>query len=306
MRRLYYSIVLLIIWLSLIFNLERIVAAFPLSSFLYWFLPLCSVLIISVLRWQKVSSSWIFAVVLSAYGLLRYQLVYPISRVDLALVVNEVTAIAVTLFISIFIGQRLQDLRTTLAGLVIGQIDEEVKPFERGQGLLYREVRRARKHHRPLALLAVSAPASPFQSVVEPAINGAFPSHVVAEFQRELGYKYVLTRIGSLLLEKLEDSAIVTQLKHHFVVLVPETSSDELPSKLQSLQAAAEERLGYKLNIGSATFPDQEITFEALLERAEIAMLESTMSRIPQVASNDSKITSHEFVHADNNNGSPA
>jgi GGDEF domain-containing protein len=90
--------------------------------------------------------------------------------------------------------------------------------------------------------------------------------------QQEFARKYILTRVGRVLLEQLQDSAIITQADEHFVVLLPETPRDELQPILQTLQSISEQKLGLKLSIGTATFPDEEITLESLLQRAESAM----------------------------------
>ena len=99
-----------------------------------------------------------------------------------------------------------------------------------------------------------------------------FPTRVIDDMQRELVEKYVLARTARLLRDRLEDSAIVTQRNNHFVVLLPETPWEELPAVLRTLDNAAQEQLGLTLSIGVATFPDQAITLEGLLEQAEADM----------------------------------
>jgi hypothetical protein len=104
----------------------------------------------------------------------------------------------------------------------------------------------------------------------------------IADMQRELVEKYVLARTARLLRDKVDDTAIVTQRNDHFIVLLPETSQDELQATLRMLDTAAHEQLGIPLNIGAATFPNQAITFEGLLEQAEGDMVKhSAASPVP-------------------------
>lgn len=304
MKRLSYSIVAVIVWFSLLFNLAWLVSPFQISPFLNIFLPVCSVVVILVLRKRKLPSIWLFGVTFVIYGALKYQFGFKGVDTDLGTIVSEVTALMVTLILSILIGQRLEELRTTLSNLVIGTLDEDVEPFELGQSALYREVRRARRHHHSLALLAIAAPKVPVKMSDAPAPTTPFPNHVVVDLQRELGNRYLLILIGRLLIDKLGDSAIVTLAENHFVVVLPETSSEELQTILQQFQSAAEDKLGFQLQIGVATFPDQEITFDALLARAKLALQVASAPSNFSVANHkvDAIETQLEMVSLDRNN----
>jgi hypothetical protein len=273
MRRLYQAIIALVLWLSLLFSLEQFAPSFHLVTFLYVFLPIAAVLTIWIVERYQTALQWIFAVALLMYAGLKYQFDYIAPEMDLRHIFSEMSSVGVTLLLSSAIGLRLADIRTTLSKLVIGQGDEEIASFEQGQSMLYREVRRARRRQHSLALLAVSPPEIPIDNSMPLSSGMPLPKHVAIDMQRVFSKKYILTRVGRLLLNKLDDAAIVTQSGDHFVVLIPETSRDELQTLLQMLQTVSQEQLGLKLNVGSATFPDEEITFESLLERAEAAMV---------------------------------
>jgi GGDEF domain-containing protein len=88
--------------------------------------------------------------------------------------------------------------------------------------------------------------------------------------------KYINTRLANLLIDELEDSAVVTQLGDHFVTLLPETNREEVCQVLKRLKSAAEEKLGLKLKVGVSTFPDRAVTFETLLEQAEAEMMQQS------------------------------
>lgn len=304
MARLTYSIIAIVVWLSLLFNLKGLDSSIDLAPFMYIFLPVCSVLVISLLRRHQVSFHWLLAIALLAYAAIEYMLAYTAGASNLSSVITEVSAIAVTILLSSLVGQRLYELRTILALVFVGPLDKEAEPFDHAQTLIYREVRRARRHHRSLALMAVSTPEVSFNWSLKPRADVPFPPRVVEDMVRELGSKYVLARVARLLRSKLDDSAIVTQADDHFVVVLPETANDKLQEILKMLRSAAEENLGLELKIGSATFPDQEVTFEALLEQAE-----AEMSRLPGVSNSsatsngsDTNISQLEIAQANRKN----
>jgi GGDEF domain-containing protein len=95
----------------------------------------------------------------------------------------------------------------------------------------------------------------------------------IEDIKREVVTKYIAKHMAILFAEELEDSAIVTQRDNHFVMLLPETRREDVTAIANRLQAAASRLLGLKLNVGASTFPDEAVTFETLLERAEAEMI---------------------------------
>jgi len=69
---------------------------------------------------------------------------------------------------------------------------------------------------------------------------------------------------------------------------------------VQMLQLTIDEKLGLRVHIGSATFPDQAITFEDLLAQAEVEMQKVPSTENTYVRSTNSL----ELASADSNNGS--
>ncbi|MFN8494888.1 MAG: hypothetical protein U0350_45210 [Caldilineaceae bacterium] len=273
MTRLYYLVIPLVVWFSLLFNIERLAQQLNIAPFFYGFTAICAVLIVLLPKLHKIPLQLLFAMALLPYLAIKYYWGFPISSgAALSITLTEISALGLTVVLSALTGRRLEELQETLTSLMIGQMSKEVQSFGTGQGLIYREVRRARRHQRPLALLAIS-PADTSLRVSLDEVSGKAPfNRFVEDVQREIVKKYIFARIANLLIEQLEDSCIVTQREEHFVTLVPETSREDLQSIVKKLESAAEEKLGIKLRIGMATFPDEEITFEALLERAEAGM----------------------------------
>jgi hypothetical protein len=280
MTRLYYLVIPLVLWFFLLFNIERFTQPLNIGPFFYGFTALCAILIVLLPKLHRMSLQALFASALLPYFLLEYFL-GPIREQYLLITITEISALGLTIVLSALTGRRLEELQETLTSLMIGQMSKEVEPFGTGQSLLYREIRRARRHQRPLALLAISAADAPLQVSLNESSSKAPFNRFVEDIQHEIVKKYIFARIANLLIDHLEDSTIVTQRDDHFVALLPETPHEDLSAILKRLEIAAEQKLGLKLRIGMATFPDEEITFEALLERAEAGMLN------PKVLSND-------------------
>ena len=273
MRQLYYALVATIVWLSFLFNLEWLVGSFVLAPFMYWFIPTCAVLAILMWGRYRVSLVWLLAFGVAAYAALEIQFALTHEGETLSAVVMSLAAVVVTILLSGLLGRQLAQLQRLLTNLMVGQADGDERLFEHAQGVLYREVRRARRYHHALAVLAVATPEVPVELAQTPLPAEPYSFRVVGDMHRDLVKKYILARTARLLREQLDDTAVITQRDDHFVVLLPETAQDDLQPVLLTLKAAAQEQLGITLNIGAATFPDQAITFESLVEQAEVAMV---------------------------------
>ena len=147
-------------------------------------------------------------------------------------------------------------LKMQLQSITISHREKVTETTTEGQGILYREVRRARNHQRPLAVMAIA--------VDENSIKGAV-DQIVKEAQQSIIKQFTLANVSKTLCEKLEDCDIVVQTNDHFLVVLPETKPDDLPGLIDRLRKQVAEQVGVELKIGTASLPQDGFTFEGLL-----------------------------------------
>jgi GGDEF domain-containing protein len=150
---------------------------------------------------------------------------------------------------------------------VFGHLDDRSQPFEVAQAEIYREVRRARLYQRPLALMTVSCTTD------NPKV---LPARLMELIEKELTQKYLAARMADLLAKEMRSSDIIAQRDGYFVALLPESNRDDAVELATRIESEAQESLGLRVRFGVASFPNQEVTFEKLLERAEAEMRAST------------------------------
>jgi GTP cyclohydrolase III len=141
----------------------------------------------------------------------------------------------------------------------MGQVGKLPEPFSTGQGEMYREVRRARHHQRPLALMAIGVEEESVQVALD---------RMVQEVQQAMMRQYVLSDVSKTLCKELEDYNIIAQRNHHFLALMPEMTPAKLTDLIERLRKTVFEQVGVTLKIGTASFPDDAVTFESLVEKA--------------------------------------
>ena len=124
---------------------------------------------------------------------------------------------------------------------------------------MYRELRRARHHQRPLAVMAVGVEEESVQVALD---------RMVQEVQQAMMKRYVLSDVAKTLCHRLEDYNVIAQTNDHFLLLLPEVTPDLLPDLVGRLRQTVSEQVGVTLQIGSASFPDDAVTFDSLVEMA--------------------------------------
>ncbi|MCI0393926.1 MAG: diguanylate cyclase [Chloroflexi bacterium] len=269
-----YWLLLLCGWLFLLYNIERLGEPTNLATFVYVLSLLCVALVLILPPARRWPFYYLLVPVLIVYFPLKIYLGYQIGGSKLPITVTEICALAITLFLTRRMHLFLDQLSELVAQLTLTS-QVEPQSFTEGQGQLYREVRRARSHKRPAALVAV-APRT--------LIGDENHERLVREAQARVMGQYTAARLAQVFLEELRDFDVVTLRNDHFVILLPEVERDQALMICEQLQQAIRTSLGLELNIGLASFPDEEVTFESLLVCAEAAMTQAAQENTPQPA----------------------
>lgn len=272
MTQVRYLFLIMCGWLFLLYNVERLIAPIDIASFTYILTMLVIIVLILLPKLYQFAFHWLLLAVLVPFFTLKILLSYEIAGGNLPITITEISVLSLTIVLAQLTRHRFENLQEALANLTIGRPDEDVHSFGTGQGQIYREIRRARRHQRPAALLAISVPETSAHPAQNRFLENAPLRSFLEEVQREMLKKYVSTRIANLLVSELGDLAVITQRNDHFVTLLPETDRESLREIVNRLQGVAQENLGLHFKIGMSTFPEEALTFETMLERAEAAM----------------------------------
>lgn len=178
------------------------------------------------------------------------------NELEIGLTAFEIFAVMITTLLLSWMNSSITDYEDLLAKVIIGKHERIPELRNEGLGFIYREVRRARNHQRPLTLLAVS---------VNEKNNKYLKERMVQEIQLALQKQFKLSGLSKILCDELEDCAVIVQHDDHFIVALPETSFEDVPVIIDRLEKKAPEFIG---QIGTASLPMDSFTFEGLIEKA--------------------------------------
>jgi hypothetical protein len=263
MKRLRFLISIIILWLFLLYNIERLSQPINISSVAYIFIAIVAALTVLVPRLHRLPLWLIVGGPIPVFLALKAGLNYPLWGAAIPLVVTEMSCIALTSLLARQVNHVLGEFEKVVADLTVGMVGKPTYPFTTGQGEMYREVRRARTYQRPLSLIAIG--------LEEETLQTALPRMLV-EAQQAMEKHIALSGIARVLDEELEDYHIIARQNNHFVVLLPETDHKVLATLQKQLCQAVSERMGVTLKIGISSLSDSIVTFERLVEEATADM----------------------------------
>lgn len=274
MNRLRFWITVLIIWLIFVFNIERINSPVNIRSYTYIFVAIAAVAAI-IPKTNRLSYLALILIPVPSFLLFK-----SFGRGDslwgaaLPLTVTQVSGIVVTGLISRQISSGLREVERLVDEITSGYIGKPAKSFSEAQDIIYRELRRARHHQRPLSVITLR--------IDEKSVDLALPK-IIVEVQKATMNEYVLAGVTRVLAQNVSDFGTIARRDNYFVVVLPETSNEEASEAATKLENIVYENLKVNLISGTASFPEQAVTFEALVNLATQAADDRAFGKLDHV-----------------------
>lgn len=284
MRVTRYLLILMGLWVFLVDDVGQALGVTSLSPYAYMIMIACAIL--PILYPTKGISS--LAVLSTSVLLLIGLKVWNGGTIDaesLPRMAVETGAIGLTIVLANLLGTQINVIQQIFEDAGLSKLQKDVDSFETGQSSIYREIRWARRYHRNAALLAVAIDDRSLEKLVGQSGKRDLTPRLMKVMQSEVWRTYALSQLAKMLIDELGDGAIITQRREHFVVLLAEVDREQSRGVAAKLEAKAEEKLGIRLRVGSAAFPDEAVTFEMLLLRAEAAMRGPADASSPSIVS---------------------
>ncbi len=259
MNRIRLRVIILALWLAVLYNAERLLNPIGINSIAYTF-ALAMVVIILLLPKIIHIPFWLILIIqVIVFYLLKALTGGLEGPAIFALTITEICAITATSIVVQWVSFSLGEFEAAVQNILIGRREKMPEPTAAGQGSIYREVRRARNHHRPLSIIAVAVDEKSIKIDLD---------RMVKEAVLTMMKQYKLANLSRTLCNELEDCAVIVQASEHFIVALPETTPEDLPFVIERLRKQAEDQVSIKLKIGTAVLPEDSFTFEGLIDKA--------------------------------------
>lgn len=264
MNELKKTFILLLMFILIIFTLEQIKVGD--ESFIYfpshfYFLVVFAVLTsvtVPNLRWMSFGALltfWGAVFVIIAYlYLLRQGMGY------LQVTVIEAVFLAVAIWIAHQLNVQMSASESIMTALASSTYPNHTLELASATRQVDVEMNRSRRHNRPLSLVILSP--EKIQSEPNQKAYGVLREDLLRQF--------VHARIGQIIAAHARETDII--MRDHdgkFIILCAETQRDRSVLMAQRIGAEIEQNMGASMTWSVASFPDEALTFDELVEKAK-------------------------------------
>lgn len=269
MTRLKISIIALFVYLAFIFNIERLAFKTPtplsIHSFVFALIVVAILSIFTVPALNHNPFYWPAALWVGVYLALRltfYNQTPLVSGAYVYLTITELVMLLIALGLAHSIAQSLKQVVEFIERFSLPESGRHVASIQESERDIKLEFVRSRRHKRPLSLVVVEPCAESLEVDIQRAIQ---------DIQKNMLGRFIEAKLAQVINKEARRTDLVLRRgkEGRFVVLCPETNGESSIHLAERIQKIAMERLGIDVAYGIASFPDEALTFEELLQRAE-------------------------------------
>jgi GGDEF domain-containing protein len=265
MKLMRWKVTLAVIWLSLLFNIERLDfdkgTNINLASSFYVLAATSAALFLLVPMSRRIAylaGGGIFI----AYVLLKFYSIVPVFQgLHKYLTITEMVAILITMYLCWLVNQGLQDFEHAVEAISLPKGRAGLLEYDQMQERIRAEMGRARRHQHPISVAAIE---------LDPVTSEAALHRAVRDAQAALIKRYVQVQFGVFMTKHIRETDVLAHqdADGHFLLLAPETPGEQIEGMLARLENQVEERLGLRFHYHIADFPKTALTSEELVHKA--------------------------------------
>jgi GGDEF domain-containing protein len=253
----------LVLWLTFLFNIERLDfegSPFNLASAVY-VLAAATVglfLLVPMKRRQVYLAAFGVMATYAAFKGLNLSTFF--TGVHKYLTVTEIVALLVTIGLSWLVSQALHEFTEAVEAISMPEGRAQLLSYDKVQERIRAEMGRARRHQRPISVAMIEVDPSTFEAALHQAVRDA---------QAAMIERYVEVRLGVFLSKQVRGTDVIAHRPEggRFLLLAPETPSDQTSGMLKRLAREVEDQMGIRFRYSIADFPNGALTSEELLRK---------------------------------------
>jgi len=264
------NFVLLVSYLLLVFSLGEVFsdygAIFQFPSHFYFLIVLVvfTNLFVPRLNWMSVTTLlgfWAIVFFIVAYFYIR------VNGLDYLQILGiEFVLIEVAVWISYQLNAQLRQTESLMDSLASATYSNRTLDLRQAAERIEVEMTRSRRHHRPLSVLLFKPEE----------VSSQDNQQAYKLMRQDLLRHFVAARIGQIMTNELRQTDLILRTAEgYFIILCAETTKENSILLAERIEQAVTKAMGASATWSVASFPDEALTFEELLNKAK-ANLSST------------------------------
>lgn len=291
MKRLRRSVVALLVFLAIFYNIERLdfgqKNVIDIQSVVYVIGLAAVVAIIFVpVMWRAHVA---LPMLLWSSVLIVCKLLIPENRplfggIYTYLFITEFVLLNILVALTHNVARNLHEFEEAVKNITFAEVSRRVKKLSDVEEDVQNELLRSRRHHYPLTVMVIKPNPGSIRAVLH---------RMVHEVQQAMMSRYVVTSLARVIGDQLRRTDIIVDQHEQgrFIIVSPDTDSVNSAVLADRIKSATAVTLGVDVTCGSASFPDGALTFEELVSQAESQLQQSSaLSSMTVYTSSETKI----------------
>ncbi len=183
----------------------------------------------------------------------------------LPLVAVEMILLTIAILLSRDVAVYVYELEHTIDKLIYASFSGRTLLLEDAMDDIKTELTRSRRYHRPLSLILIEPDANSLREEFQPTLK---------EIQQHMARRYTMAHLAEVLNKEARRTDMIIKQGHpeRFILLCPETPSSNTNTLVNRIVDSAREHTGVSVGFGIASFPEEALTFEELINKAHSKM----------------------------------
>ena len=178
----------------------------------------------------------------------------------------QLLLVAISAGLAYDVGKRIGRVDRTLEGLLSSVYPNRARNLQDARDLIDGEITRSRRYHHPLTVLAINLNKQESTSQETPAYYKAL--------EKDMLERLAVAKIGQILSDYARNTDMVLRDRDgSFILICPETDNKNMSILANRINGAVLKSLDVDIHWGSASFPDEAITFDDLVYMAKDRLL---------------------------------
>jgi GGDEF domain-containing protein len=253
-------------WLFVLFNIERVIPAVNIASFVYVLSTVAGLLMLGSKRWRRQPFGLTATMCVITWIVGKSLLGYTVDLYSLPLSMTEVFAVVFSSWLCLRVARTSDDFAMSTRQLLEALRACAVPELREAEPQLLEEIRRARRHERPLTFVAIKPPQVTPESIQE----------LLRQMEHSLGREYLVGSISEILAKDTKSHDIAARVGDQILMLLPETDGEQAVAMSRRLQDTIHDNLGVAVDVQSFVFGQDELTLTGVLDRMGVNSLEAT------------------------------
>jgi len=198
------------------------------------------------------------------------------EMLELPVIILEFLLLEIGIWVAHQIAIQISHTESIIDTLALSTFPNYAKDIDSESERIKTELTRSRRYHRPLSLIVILSETN----------DENLSRELLKSIQQDLVSHFTFARVGQIIDDRVRQTdAVMRDHGGRFVILCPETDLDSATILAIRIAKEVKNRMDLMVRWGVATFPDEALTFDDLLQKARTrsAEAEQTTDELPFV-----------------------